>query len=411
MVWQIIHIIDIALWLFMAASTIYILFFALVSTLWKKRVSKLTSYLTGQVLAMRKKDHFSYLVLYPAYNEDRVIVNSVQNFLAQYYPFDSFHVAVISDHMQPETNKKLAALPITLLLPVFDKSSKAKAMQYAMDYFQKPEVRGQRSEDFDYIVILDADNVVEPHFLEQLNTECAKGYKAIQCHRCAKNSDNDVAVLDGVSEEINNTIFRKAHNRIGLSSALIGSGMCFDYQWFKENVYKLSTVGEDRELEAQLLLQKVFIKYEPDIHVFDEKVSSKDNFQKQRLRWMTAQIQSLFMQLPHLPYAIKTGNIDYINKTIQQALIPRSMLVVGAFVWSIFMTIFSLAFSNYWYIKWWCLFLTICISLYLAIPKQLRSHTVFGKIFSVFTLVWRMVQNVPKINRKNNDFIHTQHGK
>lgn len=411
MVWQIIHIIDIALWLFMAASAIYILFFALVSILWKKRVSRLTSYLTGQVLALRKKDHFSYLVLYPAYNEDRVIVNSVQNFLAQYYPYDSFHVAVISDHMQPETNKKLAELPITLLLPVFDKSSKAKAMQYAIDHFQKAEVRGQRSEDFDYVVILDADNVVEPHFLEQLNTECAKGYKAIQCHRCAKNSDNDVAVLDGVSEEINNTIFRKAHNRIGLSSALIGSGMCFDYQWFKENVYKLSTVGEDRELEAQLLLQKVFIKYEPDIHVFDEKVSSKDNFQKQRLRWMTAQIQSLFMQLPHLPYAIRTGNIDYINKTIQQALIPRSMLVVGAFVWSIFMTIFSLAFSNYWYIKWWCLFLTICISLYLAIPKQLRSHTVFGKIFSVFTLVWRMVQNVPKINRKNNDFIHTQHGK
>jgi len=362
-------------------------------------------------LAMRRKDFYSYLILYPAYNEDRVIVNSVQNFLAQYYPYDSFHVAVISDHMQPETNEKLAALPITLLLPVFDKSSKAKAMQYAMDHFQKEEVRSQRSEDFDYVVILDADNVVEPHFLEQLNTECAKGYKAIQCHRCAKNSDNDVAVLDGVSEEINNTIFRKAHNRIGLSSALIGSGMCFDYQWFKENVYKLSTVGEDRELEAQLLLQKVFIKYEPDIHVFDEKVSSKDNFQKQRLRWMTAQIQSLFMQLPHLPYAIRTGNIDYINKTIQQALIPRSMLVVGAFVWSIFMTIFSLAFSNYWYIKWWCLFLTICISLYLAIPKQLRSHTVFGKIFSVFTLVWRMVQNVPKINRKNNDFIHTQHGK
>lgn len=402
MVWQIIHIIDIALWLFMAASAIYILFFALVSILWKKRVSKLTNYLTGQVLAMRKKDFYSYLILYPAYNEDRVIVNSVQNFLAQYYPYDSFHVAVISDHMQPETNEKLAALPITLLLPVFDKSSKAKAMQYAMD---------QIKDDYDFIVILDADNVVEPHFLEQLNTECAKGYKAIQCHRCAKNSDNDVAVLDGVSEEINNTIFRKAHNRIGLSSALIGSGMCFDYQWFKENVYKLSTVGEDRELEAQLLLQKVFIKYEPDIHVFDEKVSSKDNFQKQRLRWMTAQIQSLFMQLPHLPYAIRTGNIDYINKTIQQALIPRSMLVVGAFVWSIFMTIFSLAFSNYWYIKWWCLFLTICISLYLAIPKQLRSHTVFGKIFSVFTLVWRMVQNVPKINRKSNDFIHTQHGK
>lgn len=407
MIWQIIHIIDIALWLFMAASAIYILFFALVSTLWKKRVSRLTTYLTGQVLAMRKKDHFSYLVLYPAYNEDKVIVNSVQKFLAQYYPYNSFHVAVISDHMQPETNKKLAELPITLLLPVFDKSSKAKAMQYAMDHFQKAEVRGQRSEDFDYIVILDADNVVEPHFLEQLNTECAKGYKAIQCHRCAKNNDNDIAVLDGVSEEINNTIFRKAHNRIGLSSALIGSGMCFDFQWFKENVYKLTTAGEDRELEALLLQQKVYIQYEPDIHVFDEKVSSKDNFQKQRLRWMTAQIQSLFRMLPYIPKAIITGNIDFIDKTIQQALIPRSMLVVLAFSMAILITLIS----RIWSIKWWCLFLTVCISLYIATPRQLRKHSVFGKTIALPRLVWRMVLNILKIDHKNTDFIHTSHDK
>ena len=398
MVWQLIHIIDIALWLLMAASVVYIFFFALVSTLWKKRVSRLTSYLTGQVLAMRKKDFFSYLILYPAYNEDRVIVNSVQKFLAQYYPYSCFHVAVISDHMLPETNQKLSELPITLLQPVFEKSSKAKAMQYAMD-----QIKG----DYDFIVILDADNVVEPHFLEQLNTECAKGYKAIQCHRCAKNSDNDVAVLDGVSEEINNTIFRKAHNRIGLSSALIGSGMCFDFQWFKENVYKLTTAGEDRELEALLLQQKVYIQYEPDIHVFDEKVSNKDNFQKQRLRWMTAQIQSLFRLLPYIPKAITTFNLDFIDKTIQQALIPRSMLVVLTFVMSLFMTIVA----RTWCIKWWCLFMAVCIALYIATPKQLRSHSVFGKILSLPTLVWKMILNILKIDRKNTDFIHTSHGK
>lgn len=411
MFWHLIHFIDIALWLLMATSAIYILFFALVSALWKKRVSRLTKYLTGQVLAMRKKDFFSYLILYPAYNEDNVIVNSVQKFLAQYYPYNSFHVAVISDHMQPETNEKLAALPITLLQPVFEKSSKAKAMQFAMDHFQKAEVKGQMSEDFDYIVILDADNVVEPHFLEQLNTECAKGYKAIQCHRCAKNNDNDIAVLDGVSEEINNTIFRKAHNRIGLSSALIGSGMCFDFQLFKENVYKLTTAGEDRELEALLLQQKIYIQYEPEIHVFDEKVSNKDNFQKQRLRWMTAQIQSLFRMLPYIPKAIMTFNLDFIDKTIQQALIPRSMLVVGALGMSVIMTLFSFIFSNYWYIKWWCLFLTICIALYIATPRQLRSHSVFGKLLSLPKLVWKMVMNILKIDRKNTDFIHTTHNK
>ena len=300
--------------------------------------------------------------------------------------------------MTDETNKTLAELPITLLQPFFEKSSKAKAMQYAMDILEG---------DYDFVVILDADNVVDIDFLQKLNDVCAKGYKAIQCHRCAKNSNNDIAVLDGVSEEINNTIFRKAHNRIGLSSALIGSGMCFDFNWFRENGFKLTTAGEDRELEALLLKQKVHIRYEPDIHVFDEKVSNKDNFQKQRLRWMTAQIQSLFNLLPYIPKAIITGNIDFIDKTIQQALIPRSMLIVLTFMLSLLMTIISRECC----IKWWLLFLFICISLYVSTPRQLRSHSVYGKILSLPTLVWKMLLNILKIDRKNTDFIHTTHDK
>ena len=401
MLWTVIHILDILLWLLLAASTLYILFFALVSVLWEKRVNDITQFLTGQKLAMREKEYFRYLVLYPAYNEDRVIVPAVRTFLGQYYPYEAFHVAVISDHMQPETNQTLAALPITLLQPIFEKSSKAKAMQYTMEHIK---------EDYDYVVIMDADNVVNSDFLAQLNDSCAHGYRAIQCHRCAKNKNNDIAVLDGVSEEINNTIFRKAHNRVGLSSALIGSGMCIDFKWFRENVFKLSTAGEDRELEALLLKDRVFIKYEPDIHVFDEKVSNKDNFQKQRLRWMTAQIQSLFSLLPYIPKAVMTLNLDFIDKTIQQALIPRSMLVVAAFGMAIVMTVFSLIFSLTWYVKWWCLFLAICIALYIATPRQLRSHSVFGKLLSLPKLVWKMVMNLLKIDRKNTDFIHTQHG-
>ena len=400
MIWIILHIIEIFFWLLLAASGAYILFFALVSMLWKRPISPLSAYLEGQIRSMREPRQFTFLVLYPAYNEDRVIVNSVHTFLGQYYTYKGFHVAVISDHMQPETNEKLAQLPITLLQPIFEKSSKAKAMQYALQQIQG---------EYDYVVILDADNVVESDFLAKLNEVCNKGYDAIQCHRCAKNSNNDIAVLDGVSEEINNTLFRKAHNRIGLSSALIGSGMCFRYKWFKKNVYKLSTAGEDRELEALLLRQRIHIHYEPDIHVYDEKVSNKDNFQKQRLRWMTAQIQSLFSLLPYLPQALMEGNIDYIDKTFQQALIPRSMLVVGAFGMALVMTLFCLIFSLTWYIKWWLLFLFICLSLYVSTPKQLRSHSVFGKILSLPKLVWKMVMNILKIDRKNTDFIHTTH--
>ena len=396
-IWSIIHVVEIFLWLLLAASGAYILFFALVSMMWKKQESPLSSYM-DRLSALREPKSHTFLVLFPAYNEDRVIVNSVHTFLGQYYPYEDFHVCVISDHMQPETNEKLRQLPITLLQPIFEKSSKAKAMQYAIDHF--------KSRDFDYIVILDADNVVGSDFLDKLNGVCQKGYQAIQCHRCAKNANNDIAVLDGVSEEINNTLFRKAHNRIGLSSALIGSGMAFDYLWFRENVYRLSTAGEDRELEALLLKQKIHIHYEAGIHVFDEKVSNTDNFQKQRLRWMTAQVQSLLRLLPYIPKAIVTGNIDFIDKTIQQALIPRSMLIVITFVMACLITLLS----RVWCLKWWLLFLFICLSLYVSTPRQLRRHSVYGKLLVLPNLVARMLLNLMKIDHKNTDFLHTEHG-
>jgi cellulose synthase/poly-beta-1,6-N-acetylglucosamine synthase-like glycosyltransferase len=375
----------------MAFSVAYVAFYALVS-LFPSRTSK------HQLSAPSAQPSSSFLILFPAYKEDSVIVHSVRQFLEQTYPKGLYEVVVISDHMQDDTNELLRQLPITLLTPQFEKSSKAKAMQYAIK-----EINGQ----FDYVIILDADNVVMPEFLEQMNISCQQGYQAIQCHRCAKNCDNDVAVLDGVSEEINNTIFRKAHNTIGLSSALIGSGMCFTFEWFKQYVDLLNSAVEDRELESLLLQEKVFIKFEENIHVFDEKVSNHENFERQRLRWLNGQLQSLLIMLPNIPHAIATININYIDKAIQQALIPRSILLVLIPVFSLIM----LCIAHVWSLKWWILFLILCLSLYIAIPSQMRNSTVFGKLSSFPTLAIKMLKNLLYLNKNNKDFIHTTHGK
>lgn len=388
MIWTLIHIADIMLWLFAACSVAYVAFFAFISLFYDKK-----DQIALHAAALSNRTT-RFLILFPAYNEDRVIVNAVEQFLLQDYPETHYTVVVISDHMQPKTNEILGKMPIKLLTPTFEKSSKAKAMQYAINH-----VEG----DFDNVVVLDADNVVRTDFLSQLNILCTV-YDAIQCHRCAKNANNDVAVLDGASEEINNTLFRKAHNRLGLSSALIGSGMCFNYNLFKQNVFQLKTAGEDREMEALLLKQGIFIKYAPDIHVFDEKVSSQDNFQRQRMRWMTAQIQSLLNQLPQIPQAIIQGNINFIDKTIQQALIPRSILIVLLAVISVLMTL--LVYE--WCMKWWVLLGLLTIALFIALPAPLRFKS-FRKALAIPGLVLRMLKNFLHIDRKNTDFIHTTH--
>ena len=403
----IISILDFLLWLIIAANVMYVLFFALASHLPKK--THLPSAILrpfGSKRAELERSHQpSFLVLIPAYHEDAVIINTVKSFLLQDYPKDLYQLCVISDHMAATTNEQLAALPITLLQPAFDNSSKAKALQYAIS-----SISHQPSAIYDYVVILDADNIVTPNFLSRLS-QIVRPDIAIQCHRTAKNADNDIAALDGLSEEINNSIFRRGHNRIGLSSALIGSGMCFNYEWFKNNVNKLDSTVEDRELEALLMKQGIFIHYSEDIQVLDEKVSNGDNFQRQRLRWMTGQVQALSQMLPYAPKAIFTGNINYIDKTIQQALIPRSILLIltPLFAFISFIIAFFIPHLSFIFNLWLLLLILLIIAFFLSIPASLQTSALFSRIWALPQLVWRMLMNILHIRTDNNEFIHTTH--
>lgn len=389
MVWVAVHIIDIVLWCIIAFSVGYIFFYAI-------------TYALGQLLIIKREPtsddirQKKYLVIFPAYGEDKVILHTVKSFLLQHYPHDKYSVVVVSDHMLKETNTELSKLPITLLQPQFENSSKAKALQFAIDNIH---------DIFDNIVILDADNIVQPDFLEKLNEICNQGFSAIQCHRCAKNAENQIAQLDGISEEINNSLFRKGHNNIGLSSALIGSGMCFDYLWFKAHVHLLSTAGEDREIEKMLLIEHIYIKYVEDIDVFDEKVGNEDNFQLQRQRWMSAQLNCLLSMMKNLPTSIVHLNVNYIDKTIQQMLIPRSMLLVGTFVWALLMSVFEMS----WAYKWWGLFALTSLSLWIAIPRKMRNGGLAQLITHLPRLTWRMMSNIRHIDSENREFIHTSH--
>lgn len=389
MVWVAVHVIDIVLWCIIAFSVGYIFFYAI-------------TYALGQLLIIKRgptSDDIrqkKYLVIFPAYGEDKVILHTVKSFLLQHYPHDKYSVVVVSDHMLKETNTELSKLPITLLQPQFENSSKAKALQFAIDNIH---------DNFDNIVILDADNIVQPDFLEKLNEICNQGFSAIQCHRCAKNAENQIAQLDGISEEINNSLFRKGHNNIGLSAALIGSGMCFDYLWFKAHVHLLSTAGEDREIEKMLLIEHIYIKYVEDIDVFDEKVGNEDNFQLQRQRWMSAQLNCLLSMMKNLPTSIVHLNVNYIDKTIQQMLIPRSMLLVGTFVWALLMSVFEMS----WAYKWWGLFALTSLSLWIAIPRKMRNGGLAQLITHLPRLTWRMMSNIRHIDSENREFIHTSH--
>lgn len=371
---------------YIALSILYLFIFALASL--KKQQKKQEETNTF---------HHYFVVLLPAYKEDRVIEDSVLSLLRQNYPKEYYDIVVIADQMKEETNQQLLFLPITLLKVNFNNSSKAKALNFAVKQLNKK---------YDTVVILDADNTVEPDYLSQLNQIRNAGSKAIQTHRKAKNLNTEIAILDAVSEEINNSIFRAGHVALGLSSALIGSGMAFDYEWFSKNIPQVNTAGEDKEIEALLLKQNIHIDYLSHAYVYDEKVQKEESFKHQRRRWLAAQFHSLRKMGKYFPKALKTGNINYCDKFIQMVMLPRVINFGLIFLFSVLTTIFYSSMS----IKWWATFLILILTLRISIPSYLIDRKFYKACKKVPVLIIIMTLNLFRLKGANRKFIHTQHG-
>ncbi len=350
-----------------------------------------------------------FVVLFPAYKEDKVIIQSIEDFLQQDYPKELFDIIVISDKMQDITNDILRSLPIRLLIANYSDSSKAKAMTLAM--------KSINSDLYDITVVMDADNLTSKNFLAEINRAFENGAESIQAHRTGKDFNTDISMLDCISEEINNGIFRSGHNALGLSAALSGSGMAFDAKWFNNNVAHLQTAGEDKELETLLLLQGVHTTYLSQLPVYDEKTHKKEAIKNQRKRWIAAQFGALRSSSQNFIKSLRSGNIDYCDKILQWMLPPRLIQIFTIFIFTLLFTSISIWQSLQsggceWMssLKWWILSILQATSMIIPIPKSFFNKRLGRAILRIPMLAVDTLRSLFKLKGINKKFIHTEHG-
>ena len=347
--WIILYIIDGLLFIGVAMTTLYLFVFSIASLFMKH----------PNVAKAKRQNRF--IVLISSYKQDHCINQCVATILGQTYHQRMFDVVVISDHQDEMTNMNLAQYPITLLTPNFEKSTKAKALQYAI--MNLPEFK-----IYDAVVVLDADNIVEPEFLERVNDAFENaGTKAIVTHRLPKNMDTTTARMDAIFEEINTSIFRRGHITLGLSSALSGSGTVYDFNWFKHNIMTIRSFEEDKELEAMLMRQHIYIDYFDNIYVYDEKKRTTKEISSQRSSWAKAQYKVLLKNIYNLPNAIIHRDYDYADKIIQWLLMPRIVTVGITIAMSLILPFvyFSLV------LKWWLVGLILGFAFSFATPNHM----------------------------------------
>ncbi len=346
-----------------------------------------------------KRDVFRKIaVLIPAYKEDKVIIDTVKNLSRMHYPGHLFKIFVIADHLQKETILALNSCNIHLIKLQTVKSTKVKAMQAAMK---------EVDNSYDIITVFDADNHADKDFLLKVNRSLLKPYGVVQGHRTGKNRTNNISMLDAVSEEINNHIFRKGHRNLGLSSAIIGSGMAFEAGLFRDLVMRSKAIGGfDKEFELKMAKNTIKVNYLPTALIYDEKVSDTKNFYNQRRRWLSAQFfyagKYFLNAAKHLLFK---GNLDYFNKAFQMILLPR-MIALG-FTGILTASVFGFDLPYKW--GYLILLLTLIFSLLISIPKQLYNMNLLrGLVWLPFGFLV-ITRSLLKIRGGNKRFIHTTH--
>jgi len=359
---------------------------------------------SGKLISVKKpvkSTTLSKFVIYIcSYKEDEIILNSAASALTIDYPKELFHICVIADSLKPETVQKLKQMPLQVVEVVFESSTKSKALHKAIE---------NTADGFDAAIVFDIDNVAAPDFLYQINNYLQAGERVIQGHRVAKNTNTSIAILDAISEEVNNHIFRKSQRVFNLSAAIIGSGMALEYQLFKDIMLQIDAVGGfDKEMGLLLTRNKISVAYAEDALIYDEKVSNPEIFKKQRRRWLSAQFNLLKKYgMNGLAALFTKGNFDYFNEIYQTAILPR-VIMLGLMPCMLLVSIVTPGIGPDWHL--W-LAATICcyVGIIIAIPKAFYNGEFWGALIKVPMIFVTMLLLLFKLKGANKKFIHTPH--
>lgn len=341
-----------------------------------------------------------FVIYICSYKEDEIILNSAMNALTLNYPKPLFHICVIADSLKPETVYKLKQMPLQVVEVVFKSSTKSKALNKAIE---------STSANFDAAIVFDIDNIAAPDFLNQVNNYLQAGNRVVQGHRVAKNTNTPIAVLDAISEEINNHIFRKSQRVFNLSAAIIGSGMALEFELFKKVMLNIDAVGGfDKEMGLLLTRDKIQVAYADNAILYDEKVSNKEVFTKQRRRWLSAQF-NLFRKYGAggLKVLLKHGNLDHFNEIYQTAILPR-VLMLGLMPFMLVISLLMPGIGPGWHL--WFVATAFCyVGIIIAIPTAFYNKKLLGAVLKIPTIFVTMLLLLFKLKGANKKFIHTPH--
>lgn len=359
------------------------------------------------------KNRFALLVA--AHDEEAVIPAIIKSLFQMNYPRELFDVFVIADNCTDSTaevSKKCGAKVYERFDQV--KKGKGNAMEWMFKKLSEMKVR------YDGVCIFDADNLVSPNFLLEMNKHLCMGHKVVQGYLDSKNpSDTWISGNNSIAFWISNRMIQLPRYYLGLSCLLGGTGFMLSTEIIEKVGWKATCLTEDLEYTLKLVVNGLKVYWAHDAVIYDEKPLTLKQSWKQRKRWMqghfdcfgryekvllkkgikeknwaafdcfmymlqpiTAVINGIVMvfSFAYLAYLLATGKI-YEWSTVRQVTFILSYLVVYFATW------------------------------FVAIEGKIKNLKVLLHIFLLpfYNLTWVPIVIQGFRHRKQKDWVHTLH--
>ena len=354
----------------------------------------------------------SFAIIVCAHNEEAVVGQLVENLKILDYPKELYDIFVVADNCTDRT-AEIAREAGAIVHVRENKEEVGKG--YAMGWMFNRIYEMDRK--YDAFVIFDADNLVHPHFLAEMNYHLELGEPVIQGYLNAKNpTDTWVAGTFAIAFWQVNHMWHLAKYNLGLSTALGGTGMCIRTDIIKTYGWDCNCLTEDMEFSMKLLIHGVKTTWAHDAIVYDEKPLTFMQSWRQRKRWAQGHFDCGERYFPQLfVEGIKQGNLRILDGIIQISQ-PYFLLVSTFYLIMTYINAYVPIYTNIIYqilpVTVWTI---IGIGQYLfplivlATIKVPPKVWLYYLVYPLFMYSWVPVTFLGYLNRHDKVWAHTQH--
>ena len=231
-----------------------------------------------------------FAALISARNEQAVIGQLIDSLKRQSYPGGLVSIFVCADNCTDDT----ARVAREHGAEVFERFNPERVGKgYALNYLLERIDAAHPGKPFDAYFVFDADNVLEPDYIEQMNRTYSDGYEIVTSYRNSKNfGDNWISSGYALWFLRESSYLNRPRMRLGTSCAVSGTGFMFSQKVLDEcGGWNFFLLTEDIEFTISSITAGRRIGYCGDAVLYDEQPTKLGQSFRQRKRWTKGYMQ------------------------------------------------------------------------------------------------------------------------